>query len=53
MSKRKKQNYDCEHCDNVIYTEHGEFVCVKIGKIVIEDYIPTDDYQGCKESEQG
>lgn len=51
MSKHKKRNYDCEHCDNAMYIGDGEFVCEKTEKIVMENFVPTEDYQRCNERE--
>lgn len=32
----------CEHCDNCIYLETGDFYCTLHKKMVIEDFIPVE-----------
>lgn len=43
-SKHKK----CEVCDECIAIGEGDHLCGKTNKLVIEGYIPTDDYISCQ-----
>lgn len=36
--------YNCEHC---IYIGEGDYICDENNEIVIEDWMPTDDYVWC------
>lgn len=49
MSKRRKKNKGCEYCDNCIPIGEGDHVCYECGepKIVISDYVATDEYMSC------
>lgn len=54
-SKRKKPNKKphlveektCVGCDNCVYAEEGDFVCIEHSKLVVEDWIPADDFYFC------
>lgn len=38
-----------ENCDNCVYVGEGGFMCEITNKIVIDDFIPTEDYMSnCK-----
>lgn len=48
MAKRKRKQ-KCENCQECIYVGEGSFICAAgYQKIVIEDFMPTDDYFHCQ-----
>lgn len=42
------KNKRCEECNNCLPIGGGDHVCDKTKKLVIEEYIPTDDYGRCQ-----
>lgn len=52
MAKRKKNKKGfkgCEYCMNCIPIGEGDHICneCKEPKMVISDYVPTDEYMAC------
>lgn len=41
-------NKRCEECDNCVPVGEGDHICDNNNKLVIEEYIPTDDYGFCR-----
>lgn len=50
MSHNKTQT-GCQDCDNCMYLEEGDSMCDVNDKIILEDWIPTDDYFWCNGKE--
>lgn len=54
MGKRKRNKApvlkkECESCDECVPIGEGDFICTKEEpKIVLSDYIPTEEYGWCK-----
>lgn len=46
----KKQNIGCEFCSNCIPIGEGDHICdgYDVPKMVISDYMPTDEYLVCR-----
>ncbi|NLD11688.1 MAG: hypothetical protein GX671_08070 [Clostridiales bacterium] len=42
------KNKRCEECANCLPIGEGDHICDKTNKLVIEEYIPTDDYGFCR-----
>ena len=56
MSKKKKKIKavvikDCLHCDCCIPIGEGDHWCDETDKIIIEDYIPNENYRCCVRSD--
>lgn len=37
----------CHNCEHCIYIGEGDYICDENNEIVIEDWMPTDDYFWC------
>lgn len=47
--KEVKAIKSCYDCDNCVYVGEGGFMCLHTNKIVMDDFMPTDDYKiNCK-----
>jgi len=47
MSKKKKKIFcDPNVCDHCTYILEGDFMCDITNEIVLEDWVPTDEFMG-------
>lgn len=56
MSKSKEKAEDkgliqCIDCDSCIPIGEGDHICEQSDLLIIENYIPTDDYMECEAEE--
>lgn len=50
MAKRKRKKIKgCEYCENCIPIGEGDHMCFEcdVPKMVISDYLPTEEYMAC------
>lgn len=50
-NKRKKpmsKTVRCDSCSHCVYIGEGGYMCDMTNDIVIEDWIPTEDYYNCE-----
>lgn len=52
LSKRKRtiaeNPRNCYNCNNCVYVGEGGYMCSMSNDIVIDDWIPTEDFRQCK-----
>lgn len=39
---------NCFECDNCVYVGEGDLFCDKVMDLVIDDWLPSDSFGGCK-----